>query len=129
MTSTGYRFNFYAMLFVIPLTIILDLIFIPLYGIEGAAIATLIATSCLSLGRGWWIWRMDRMHPFSFQLFLTALLLLAVYGIVASLPISGHPLFSIAIRSLTLLILAAGGAYLLGVSKEANDLVDRVFKR
>ncbi len=125
MTSNGYRFNFYSMIAIIPITVGLNMTLIPNYGMDGAAFATLIASFCLGFGRGTFIWFKDRIHPFTKELVLTALLLSMVFGIIEFIPLAGPAFMEIVLRSGIILLLTVSGAYFLNVSKEANELLDR----
>lgn len=129
MTSKWYRFNFYSMLLLIPTTIVLDIVFIPPYGIEGAALATFFATTILAGSRGLWVWSKERMQPFTRETLFAILLFSAVYSIVYFLPMPSNPLFAIVLRSILLLLLTGGGAYLLALSPEGNQLVNKLFRR
>lgn len=78
-TSKKYKYDLIFTLFLIGTVYALNLIFIPLYGISGAAISTSIALICYNLGRLIFIYKVYKIHPFTKGQFTIIALGLAVF--------------------------------------------------
>lgn len=79
--SNYYRYNFYFMGILAVGNIFLNLWLIPLFGIDGAALATLISLGAFNLARYSFIWLKFGMQPFDWgalKMLLTGILLIFV---------------------------------------------------
>ncbi|ASJ08229.1 capsular biosynthesis protein [Thermococcus siculi] len=56
--------NLIGNVFAATANILLNFFLIPVYGIEGAAVATATSYITANLFRGWWLYRKTRIHPF-----------------------------------------------------------------
>ena len=65
MNSPYYRFNLVATLFLIIISILLNLLLIPKYGITGAAIATMISLLLYNVAKGLYVYIKYRIQPLS----------------------------------------------------------------
>ncbi len=63
-TSKKYRYDILFTIFLIVTVFVLNLIFIPKWGIAGAAISTSIALIIYNVGRILFVWFAFRIHPF-----------------------------------------------------------------
>jgi O-antigen/teichoic acid export membrane protein len=68
-TSKKYTYDIYFTLFLILAVLLLNLLFIPIWGGVGAAISTTIAIVIYNIGRVFMIWKLYRIHPFTPQQF------------------------------------------------------------
>lgn len=135
------KYYYYSLLFTIILTvstIIMNIKLIPIWGIEGAAIASLISyliyyTFLLTFVN----WRV-KVTPFSLKEFYTLLIIVSLFVIdwLLRTYISGYitSLFRILIigqildsvlRTSLLAILGIVTIYKLGISKQVNDIIDK----
>jgi O-antigen/teichoic acid export membrane protein len=64
-TSKKYKYDMIFTLFLIGTVYGLNLLFIPSYGISGAAISTSIALVCYNLGRLLFVYKVYKIHPFT----------------------------------------------------------------
>lgn len=119
--SPYYRYNLYFNLVLIGITVLTNFIFIPIYGITGSAIATLIAVSTFNLAKGWFLYRMYKFNPFNKNTLVIFLGLLIIYGCVAYIPLGFSPYLNIGIRSMLVCVLYA--LFILLV-KPSPDLVN-----
>jgi len=69
-TSKKYKYDMIFTLFLIGTVYGLNLLFIPAYGISGAAISTSIALVCYNLGRLLFVYKVYKIHPFTKGQFL-----------------------------------------------------------
>lgn len=71
--SSHYRVNLYLSSFLVGLTVLSNWLLIPQYGIEGAALATLLSLFLYHSGKTIFVQRVFKMHPFSREFMLAAL--------------------------------------------------------
>ncbi|WP_339606062.1 polysaccharide biosynthesis C-terminal domain-containing protein [uncultured Roseivirga sp.] len=121
--SKHYKFNVVAVGILAILTIALNLLLIPKYGIEGAAIASFLAMLTFNLSKFLFVWVKFKIQPFS----LGSIKLLAIIGLVLWvnqwIPKMEQMLLDIVIRSAAITILLVGLTIGLKVSEEVNSLV------
>lgn len=68
LTVTGNtNANFIGNLIAAAFNVALNFLLIPVYGIEGAAIATAVSYITANLFRSWWLYKETRIHPFSWS--------------------------------------------------------------
>ena len=80
--SQYYKYSLLFMIFLGIITITTNLIFIPIYGILGAAIATLLSIVIYMLARIIFVWVKFRIHPFSGSTLLSVLFFILILFIV-----------------------------------------------
>jgi len=122
-TSNWYRFDLYATLLLVVLTIVTNIIFIPIFGITGAAMAT--ALSVLIHNTVYVIYVQFRMgiHPFSkknltgIAVLITALLI--AWGI-PEIPVWGLDLIS---RTAVTAAIVTIGIFVLDLSEDLQDFI------
>ncbi len=78
--SEHFRFNFYAILALAVLNIIWNLVFIPIYQVNGAALATALSLFCFNFLKFGFIWKKMKMQPFSYQTIVVLLIGLVAFG-------------------------------------------------
>lgn len=121
--SKHYKFNVVAVGILAILTIALNLLLIPKYGIEGAAIASFLAMLTFNLSKFLFVWVKFEIQPFS----LGSIKLLGIIGLVLWVnqwvPTLDQTLLDILIRSTVITVLLVGLTIGLKVSEEVNSLV------
>lgn len=124
-TSKWYRFDLYATLMLVVITIATNLMFIPLFGITGAAMATALSvlihnTVCVAYLKH----RMD-IHPFSRKtvsgIALLIMALLISWG-VPTLPLWPADLI---LRSVVALAVLVTGLFMLNLSEDLQSFIRR----
>ncbi|MCH2230263.1 MAG: lipopolysaccharide biosynthesis protein [Crocinitomicaceae bacterium] len=124
VTSKKYKYDLIFTLSLIILVIILNYYFIPVWGVNGAAISTTISFILYNLARLIFIWKHYNIHPFKASnvtiiIFGTITLLIAEW-----IPqVTDIAFFSIAIKSAIVFALFAVPLYLLKVEPQLNDYV------
>ena len=117
-------------LFVIILSIsvvVSNAIFIPKYGITGAAIATLIATLIVNISKCLFVYLKLKTHPFSLKTIVLVLIIITTYFVQYIIP-KMHFLIDITIRSLILSVFFLGLCYALKVSDDLNRQIKKVLQ-
>ncbi|MFT6814295.1 MAG: O-antigen/teichoic acid export membrane protein [Sphingobacteriales bacterium] len=127
--SKYFRFNFYALIFLAITNIAFNYWLIPIYGITGAAAATLISLTLFNIAKLLLIWIKFKMMPFT-KLHLIPLVLGSLaYLIVSVIPSFGNNLIQIAINSIIIFLLVALPIYLLKVSPDLNSMFINLVNR
>ncbi|MFY0593062.1 polysaccharide biosynthesis C-terminal domain-containing protein [Roseivirga sp.] len=127
--SKYYRFNVISVSILAILTIVLNTLLIPKYGIDGAAVASFIAMFSFNLIKFYYVWVKFRIQPFT----TSTIKFLGIAGVVLLanylLPELDKVLLDIVIRSSLITVLIIGLSYWIKVSIEVNDLIDKVFQK
>ncbi|MFY9307874.1 MAG: polysaccharide biosynthesis C-terminal domain-containing protein [Bacteroidia bacterium] len=118
-TSEKYIYGTYLMIMLFVLSLTLNIIFIPLYGIEGAALATLIASVIYNTLKYFIIWRSFKMQPYDTSTLKILLAIGITFGLAYILPaVSNNEFISIAIRAIVTCSIYVGLAYYLKLAPE-----------
>lgn len=116
--SDKYKLGVILLIVLAVSAMIFNIIFIPLYGMEGAAFATLLSLAFYSLLRILIVWYYYRLNPFTVDVFKIALLTVVVFLIAYFIPTPSMPLLSIILRSLIATVLYVFSVYKMGLVKE-----------
>ena len=129
INSKYYRYDLFASLFLVFVTIATNFLLIPEYGINGAAMATAISILLFNFSRFIIIKVKMNMHPFSLKTIYTVLLLFVIYFLLYFLPNSGETFLDIIGRSLAVLLIFIPLGYYLNLSEDINNLLLLSIKR
>lgn len=138
--SKYYRYDTYIMVSLIIITIVLNYFLIPIFGMNGAAIALAIATVYYNLARYLLVWWKLGMQPFSFDLIKVIFISIVIGLIINYLPnfknikdsplgVRGFTVFDMAYRSITLTLLYGGIIYWSKISPELNGAMNNSWKK
>lgn len=118
-----YRMVLYLGLMLVVLTFVLNMIFIPIFGIIGSAFATLLSITFYSLAKLLFVVKRLHLYPFTKQtlhsLVLTFILFLVFY--FWEFPI--YPLIGIVLKSILVTIAYVYLNYKFAISNEINQLI------
>ena len=107
----------------------LNLIFIPKYGINGAAIATLISITLYSLAKLLFVVLKMKLFPFTKKTIVALALTIVSFGVFYYWDFSFHPFVNIILKSILVTIFYLGLSYYLKISSDINFVINSVFKR
>lgn len=127
--SSFYRFDFYATLILAGLNVVSNFIFIPLFQVAGAAMATTFTILIYDLLKVWFVWSRFRLHPFSVQtgyLFVLAFGILLIGYVVPDVPL---PIVDIALKVALASALFIGGIYYFRLAPELILVIEQVWKK
>ena len=127
--SPRYRFNFYIMTSMIALTFLTNYFLIPLYGIEGAALATLSSYLVINLFRALVLWYYYKLQPLNVKNSVAVLLGIILYFATFLLPELESPILSILLKTSLFGIAYWGLVILLRVSVDYRNLFESLVKR
>ena len=124
-----YRTVLFLGVALVVLTVILNMIFIPIYGIIGSAFATLLSITLYSLAKLLFVVKKLNLYPFTnqtlYSMALTLVLFLAFY--FWEFPFS--PIISIVLKLILMTIVYVYLNYRFVISIEINEVIDNVLKK
>lgn len=127
--SKYYRFNVISVSILAVLTIFLNTILIPSYGIEGAAIASFIAMLSFNLIKFSFVWWKFKIQPFTIASFKFVLIAFAALTANYLTPEFENIYLDIIIRSSIITIIIMGTTHYWKISAEMNGIIDKSLKK
>jgi len=127
VTSKYYKYNFIFNTFLLAVTYISNLLLIPEYGINGAAIATIISFMMFNLIKGIFVWRKMDLQPFNLNTLKAILVLGASFSINYFFPIeTGNPIINIVIKTIIASIVFMPSVYFFNISTDINGFANKL---
>lgn len=127
--SDKYKQGSVMLLALIVLSVVLNMILIPLYGIEGAAVATGTALLLFNAFKTIIIYKGYDLQPFGGYVFIVLGLIGACIGVNYFLPEISSPILDIIYRSAVVTGIYAAGIYFSGIAGEAVDFAKKILAR
>jgi O-antigen/teichoic acid export membrane protein len=129
LTSDKFRYDllFNALLAVI--TIGTNYIFIPLYGINGAAFASMLAIVSINLARLLFVWYHFQMQPFVWRSVVIIVIAAVVFGVSEFIPAMPNNFLDIAVRSSFIAALYGVLILALKASPDATNFWQQILKK
>jgi O-antigen/teichoic acid export membrane protein len=131
--STYYRFNLTLIAVLAVLLILTNLLFIPLFGIEGAAFATALSIFLYNLLKYIFLWVKYNMQPFTDKTLLAIGAIAVTYLLTILLPEADTgfipTILNILMRSVVITAVLSGLAFVLKLSPDANELLLNILSR
>lgn len=127
--SKYYRMVLFLGLMLAFFAIVLNMIFIPLYHIDGAAIATLIAITLYSLAKLLFVVLRMKLYPFTKKTLYSLAVSLAVFFLFYYWEFPFHPLPNIILKAVLMSAVYGFVNYHLKLSAELNAVMDKVIGR
>jgi len=139
--SKYFRFNFYAIVLLSVFAILANYFLIPIYGIKGAALATLISYAIFNLIKFVFLLYKLNLQPFTWQTLQVIILGIVIYFIVYYAPdLSGlipaidfkniiAALLNIAFKSIAIALLFGGAVLYFRLSEDISSLVGTFWKK
>jgi len=118
--SPRYKALSYMMVMLLLLIVGTNLVFIPQWGITGAALASLVSYAVYVLVRFAFLYHHHRFQPFTAGHLKVVAITLATYGTQYLLPELPHFILDIFIRSLIMVLVFSALSYVFGVSEEVT---------
>lgn len=124
-----YRAVLFLGVLLVVLTVALNMVFIPSYGIIGSAFATLLSITLYSVAKLLFVVKRLHLYPFTkqtlYSIYLTAVLFLAFY--FWDFPF--NPIISIVLKSVLITIAYVYLNYRFVISIEINEVIDTYLKK
>ncbi|MFV8327879.1 oligosaccharide flippase family protein [Flavobacterium sp. ZS1P14] len=124
-----YRTVLFLGVALVVLTIVLNMIFIPIYGIMGSAFATLLSITLYSLAKLLFVVKRLDLYPFTGQTLYSIVITFVLFLLFYFWKFPFHPIISIGLKSALVTVLYVYINYKFVVSAEINQVIDNVLKK
>jgi O-antigen/teichoic acid export membrane protein len=124
-----YRAVLFLGVILVFVTIGLNMIFIPIYGILGSAFATLLSITLYSLAKLMFVVRRLHLFPFTKQTLYSIALTFVLFLVFYFWQFPVTPIIAIGLKSILVTAAYVYVNYKLMISKEINQVIDTVLKR
>lgn len=129
VNSKYYKWLTYLLVIFALVIIITNLALIPIFGIVGAALATLISKLTLSILKYVFIYKRFRLQPFNINFLLVFAIAAIAWYVSTLIPVFSNYIIDIIIRSTALTILFLAPVYYLKISEDLNGRVESALKK
>jgi O-antigen/teichoic acid export membrane protein len=123
--SKYYKTVLFLGLCLVGITVLLNMVLIPKFGIEGAAIATLISRGLYSLAKLFFVVKYLHLFPFTRKTAESLLICVFSFFSIYFITFDWHPLFLIIVKTFLVAILYGGLHYFSKTSTDVNELLER----
>ncbi|HLO72961.1 MAG TPA: oligosaccharide flippase family protein [Flavobacterium sp.] len=127
--SKYYRTVLILGLLLVVLIVLLNMYFIPNFGLNGAALATLIAITMYSLAKLLFVVLKMKLFPFTTKTLISLFLVLVSFSLFYFWDFNFHPIINITLKSVLVSIFYLGLSYYLKISSDINFVINSVFKK
>lgn len=126
--SKHYQFNVAAIASLAILTIVTNLLLIPAFGINGAAIASFISLAIFNLVKLAFIYKKFRILPFNNKTVIVLIIGILTFTVGYLLPAFENPILDFLIRSSLVTFVYSLLIYMTKASEDINNFLNRTFK-
>lgn len=127
--SNYYRIILLFGVLIIFVAVMLNYILIPIYDINGAAIASFIALFLYGSLKIWYVNKQFKMHPFSKStLYVLSLITILSFSFYFW-EFNWHPILNMAIKSIIVVVIYGVVVYRFNFSKDVNAILNKYLKR
>lgn len=129
INSSFYRMNLVFSFVLLAFTVTTNLIFIPLYGMTGAAMATALTLLLDNIIKSGFVWKKLDLMPYNLKTVMTVAVAAGVYLLGLFLPDVDILLLDILYKSTVIGLLFGGLAFFLHLSEDINETAVKVWRR
>ena len=129
VNTKHYRTVLLFGVFTVVLMIVLNMIFIPLYGIEGSAFATLLTVMIYNTIKLFFVVKKMGLYPFTIKTLVSLGILLVCFFTFYYWDFQFHPIVNIILKSILVTILYVLLSYKANLSAEINSVIIKVLKK
>jgi O-antigen/teichoic acid export membrane protein len=122
ITSKKFRYDLWFTLLLVILTVLLNLLFIPIWGMMGASFATMISLAVSNGLRLIFVQYFFKMQPFTSNCLWVLLITIAVCCLCPFIPTVSNKYLDIGIKSAIVSVLYMGTILLLKLSPDVNQM-------
>lgn len=113
----------------VVLMIVLNMVLIPIYQIEGSALATLITVAAYNTVKLFFVVKKMDLFPFTMKTLYSLLIIALCFGLFYYWDFPFHTVLNIALKSLLLSVLYLFLNYRFAISQEINEFVNGLIKK
>jgi O-antigen/teichoic acid export membrane protein len=127
--SKYYRAVLILGLLLVVLIVLLNMYFIPNFGLNGAAIATLISITLYSLAKLLFVVLKMKLFPFTKNTVVALIITILSFVVFYYWDFNFHPFVNILLKSVLVTLFYVGLSYYLKISSDINFVITSVFKK
>lgn len=124
-----YRTVLFLGVGLVVLTVGLNMIFIPIYGIMGSAFATLLSITLYSIAKLLFVVKKLHLYPFTIQTVYSLVVTFILFVLFYFWEFPFHPIISIALKSILVTLFYVYANYKFAISAEINQVLNNLMKR
>jgi O-antigen/teichoic acid export membrane protein len=129
LNTKYYRAVLFFGLLLVLMMVALNMVLIPIYGITGAALATLISILVYNAIKLFFVvWKMN-LYPFSINTLKSFVIILLVFAVFYFWDFKFRPIINIMLKSVLISLIYIYVNYKLVISAEINGVIDTFIKR
>lgn len=125
-TSRYYRLYAYFMIFFVAVIIVSNYLLIPIYGITGAALASVIATFLFNLVRWVFLWYKYKLQPFNIRFLYISVITVTAYYAGYFIPVIEPFWIDIIVRSTVVCLVFSIPILAFGISEDLNKKLSSI---
>jgi len=125
LNTKYYRAVLFFGLLLVLMMIVLNMLFIPMYGIVGSALATLISVIIYNTIKLLFVVKKMNLYPFTLNTVKSFGIISIVFVVFYFWDFPFHPILSISVKSVLIVMVYGYLHYRMSVSAEINDVVDK----
>ncbi|WP_338374942.1 oligosaccharide flippase family protein [uncultured Flavobacterium sp.] len=127
--SKYYKTVLFLGVLLVILTVVLNMIFIPLYGLNGTAFATMISITLYSIAKLLFVVKRMNLFPFTQNTIISFGILIGCFLLFYFWEFPFHPIINIVMKSILVSIVYLTLSYKLKLSNDINEVIDKVLSR
>ena len=127
--SQYYKTVLFLGVLLILVTIGLNMIFIPLYGLKGTAFATLLSITLYSLSKLFFVVLKMKLFPFSLNTLKSFAILIVTFTVFYFWDFGFHPILNIFLKSVLITMFYLGFSYYFSLSSDINTILEKLFQK
>ncbi len=129
INSKHYKISFYTNILLVLVTVVANYLLIPVYGIEGAAIATALALFTHNVVKWFYLLIRQNLQPFSLvTLFVVASGAISIYICYAIID-TGNVWVNVPLKSVLFVLFFMGPIFYLNISPDLNNLLKSFYHK
>ncbi|HNT80073.1 MAG TPA: polysaccharide biosynthesis C-terminal domain-containing protein, partial [Bacteroidia bacterium] len=126
--SDKYRYGAFTLIALVVIAFILQILFIPFWGLEGAAWATAISGIVYNAMNFFYVYKLFDLQPIRLRTIKAFSIIIVLYILLQYFPSIEHTFLSLALKSIVILVLYVGAIYSLKLLEEFKHYLF-IFKR
>ena len=127
-TSHKFKIQTYSMAVLVVLSVIFYMIFIPLWGMIGAAVGSLLSISSASLLRVFYLQQNMKLFPYRLVHLKCLTIGLLAFVVGKIIPVIDNFIIDLFVRCSNISVVFIGLCYLFKITGDLNQIVDKFFK-
>jgi len=128
-TSKHYRADLYFQVALVFMTVIMNIIFIPIYGLNGAALATGITLALHNSLKSLFVLYKFKIHPFTLKTIYVLIIGVVLFIAIENMPQIHNLLVSSIIYTMLFSLIYWIIVYITNISEDINEQINKVFKK